>query len=85
MEFDKWIRANAKRYGHVSPAQEIALRDAFEAGAKIEREACSAVCIDIGKSGEGMAGEIWAERCANAIRMRTNVEITGSQKTSPVN
>lgn len=38
--------------------------------AAAEREACAKACLAVGTNGEGVAGEIWAERCAKAVLAR---------------
>lgn len=46
------------------PALDILLR---AERAKV-KESCAQVCLEIAEDGQGMAGEVWAERCADAIR-----------------
>lgn len=55
--------------------KEIA-KCAWEAGAKAEREICAKICeaqIDSFEANRGYGPEI----CAEAIRMRSNAEVTG--------
>lgn len=48
------------------------LRRFAELVAKAEREECANVCLEVAEEGAGMAGEVWAGRCADAIRERSN-------------
>ncbi len=51
-------------------AENAALKDLAKDAATVRAQAfadAAAICKAIGLEGEGLAGEVWAERCASAI------------------
>ena len=76
MTFKKWFDDMQERYQAYYGGYEELLQEAFEAGAKQEREACAKVCDDkvdaeyaTGKVDHNEMG--WTQSCAIAIRARS--------------
>lgn len=84
MTFDKWMKTQNSAYKKTDDSVSLrALRSAWLAATKAEREACAKVCDDRAKRpfvDEGfITEEEWEsmaranELCADVIRMRSNV------------
>ena len=76
MTFKEWFDDMQERYQAYYGGYEELLQEAFEAGAKQEREACAKVCDDkvdaeyaTGKVDHNEMG--WTQSCAIAIRARS--------------
>jgi hypothetical protein len=78
MDFETWwFESGSGTYG-----QKAAAKQAWEAAVKFEREACAQTCEE--QTIEPECPER-AQYCADAIRMRSNVEVRGEapQALSP--
>ena len=76
MTFKKWFDDMQEQYQAYYGGYEELLQEAFEAGAKQEREVCAKVCDDkvdaeyaTGKVDHNEMG--WTQSCAIAIRARS--------------
>lgn len=70
LTFDEWlVREHGVNHGWTFYEVDAA-RDAWNASAMIEREACAKVCESFGGNGSGYIDDDWAAMCADAIRAR---------------
>ena len=75
MTFKEWFVALYVKRGFVSSEKE--LEEAFAAGAAAEREACAALCSEVGQQPSSLWHEhgCWthaAQVCAESIALRSN-------------
>ena len=73
MTFDEWWTARSSATTMAPPDA----REAWEAAAAAEREACAKVCDYVSLPYQA-AGASVAIECAAQIRMRSNVKVTGA-------
>ena len=70
MTFKKWFDDMEERYQASYGSYEQLLQEAFEAGAKQEREACAKSLEEQAKTTSNFQAEVLIEWCATHIRAR---------------
>ena len=87
MTFDQWMKYKNHKYRKTDDSMNLRLlREAWETATIFEREECAKVCdVRAARTNDGNWSEKeWETLCgsnelaADAIRMRSNVELTGS-------
>ncbi len=70
--FEEWYTA-AFLEDEVEPTDEY-LFDVWQRACEWQRQKDIELCLEVGKEGAGMPGEIWAERCAKSIEKQEMVD-----------